>query len=415
VSRPWRWVVGVAGLIGVVTACQEKLTSPADCPALCPGGSAEVFDTVAPNLAGQDSSFPRFDDRINGYIGRGDGIALLVSNGLPASEDRAVYRFASRSESLNVRDTLRSYTVDSALLAVSLVARDTLVDGLKVFLYRINPAVDSTATFESIESQFADSLLIDSISVPDSVNAGALTTTLRGADVAKLRLAPGGDSVLAIALRISANAPTGIRVGSLNGTNAASFVSYVTLDVPDTTTTIRKQALSRGAAFNTFVTQNPVVPDDNLLTVGGEPSSRAIVRFGLTDAFLDSITIVRATLELTPAQPILGLPTDSALIRATAVAADLGAKSPLAANTNLLAQDTLSAVQSDTFRLDVTSIVRFWQSTRTAPQSIFLRMFPEGATFSRAQFLTTRSPTTGGVVAPRLRITFQRSFSFENP
>ena len=82
---------------------------------------------------------------------------------------------------------------------------------------------------------------------------------------------------------------------------------------------------------------------------------------------------------------------------------------------NLITQDTLSAVQSDTFRLDVTSIVRFWQSTRTAPQSIFLRMFPEGATFSRAQFLTTRSPTTGGVVAPRLRITFQRSFSFENP
>ena len=94
---------------------------------------------------------------------------------------------------------------------------------------------------------------------------------------------------------------------------------------------------------------------------------------------------------------------------------DLGAKSPLTTDVTLVRQDTLPAVQSDTLRVEMTRIVQLWQSSRTRPQSIFLRMIPEGATFARAAFFSTRSPSGGVLVAPRLRITFQRSFPFENP
>ena len=90
-----------------MTACQEKLTSPADCPALCPGGSVQVFDTVVPALALRDSSFPAHKDSANGYVDRGQGVGLLLSSGFAASEDRAVYRFAARGDSIVVRDTLR--------------------------------------------------------------------------------------------------------------------------------------------------------------------------------------------------------------------------------------------------------------------------------------------------------------------
>ena len=408
----------MVGLIGVMTACQERLTSPADCPALCPGGSVQVFDTVVPALAGRDSSFPKFEDRANGYVARGQGAALLVSSGFAASEDRAVYRFAVRSDSVVVRDTLHPYAVDSVLVALTLLARDTVVDGLKVYLYRIASSVDSTASFADIEAQLVEPNLIDSIAVPDSVNAGAIQTVLRGADVDRLRLPPGGDSVLAIGLRMTANTPTGIRLGALGGNNAANFTSYITVDVPDTGS-LRNQTLSRGTTFNTFVTQNPVVPDDGLLTVGGEPSSRALVRFGLSDAFLDSTTIIRATLEVTPVQPIIGLPTDPSSIQVIAVLGDLGAKSPLRttaadAAAGLIRQDTLPAVQSDTLKFDMTRIMQLWQNSR-GPQSIFLRLIPEGATFARAVFFSTRSPSGGVLVAPRLRITFQRSFPFETP
>ena len=50
---------GIGGLLAVVTlaACQEKLTAPADCPALCPGGQPQVFDEVFTAISGADSSF----------------------------------------------------------------------------------------------------------------------------------------------------------------------------------------------------------------------------------------------------------------------------------------------------------------------------------------------------------------------
>ena len=43
-----------------------------------------------------------------------------------------------------MRDTFRAYTVDSVLLNLTLVARDTLVNGLKLYLYRLPSTIDST-------------------------------------------------------------------------------------------------------------------------------------------------------------------------------------------------------------------------------------------------------------------------------
>ena len=119
-------------LTAVIAACQEQLTAPADCPALCPGGTPEVFDTDHPGGRRCVTAASRRVDPGGGYVDRGRGAALLVSNGFAASEDRAVYRFAARSDSIAVRDTLRAYTVDSVALVPHLVARDTLVNGLKL-------------------------------------------------------------------------------------------------------------------------------------------------------------------------------------------------------------------------------------------------------------------------------------------
>lgn len=420
-SGGWRWAGGVLLLALVMVGCQERLTSPADCPGLCPGGSAKVYDSTAIALADRDSSFPTFAQRGIGYVDRGKGTALLVSSGFAASEDRAFYRFEPRIDSIKVRDTLRAFTVDSVTLGMTLVARDTLVNGLKIFLYRMpqTALTDTVLAFSDVDPLLTEANLIDSIAVPDSVNSGSLSAVLRGADVAKVALPAGGDSVLAIGVRIAADSPTGIRIGSLAASKAATFASYVTVDVPDTGS-IRHQVINRATVFNTFVTQNPIEPVDSLLTVGGEPSSRALLRFGLSDAFLDSTTIVRATLEVVPVRPIIGLPTDPSFLQVIAVLGDLGAKSPLTSDPTLVRQDTLPAVQSDTLRVDITGIVHSWQTTRSRPQSVFLRIAPEAATFARAVFYSTRSHVriaTGvdTTVAPRLRITYLRPFPFENP
>jgi len=419
VTRWAKWCAAVAIGVGIVTACQERLTSPADCPELCPGGSPQVFDTVVSAAAGLDSSFPSPADWASGggYVNRGRGLALLQSSGFPGSEDRAIYRFAPRSDQIAVRDTFRTFTVDSAQITLTLVARDTLVGGLKLFLYRIPSGVDSTVSFTGVEPFLVAANLIDSIVVPDSVHTGSVQAALDPTEVGRVAFA-GSDSTLAIALRMTANEPTGIRVGSLVSSTSATFTSFVTVDVPDTGS-VKHQSISRPTVFNTFVTQNPIVPVDSLLTVGGEPSSRALVRFGLSREFLDSATVVRATLELTPVASIFSLRGDPSFIQAVPVVGDVGAKSPISSDTIALRRgtDTLPLVQSGPIQFDVTRHVQVWQASTDRPQSIFLRMAPEAATFARAQFFSTRShgPDPAVLVAPRLLITYQRSFPFETP
>ncbi len=403
--RRWPGWLGACGALAALSVgCQERLTAPADCPELCPGGEARVFDTVLTPLANSDSTY-------TGYVARTSAGALLVSNGLPASEDRAVYRFNGRPDSIAVRDTLRPYVVDSALLSINLVARDTTVNGLKLYLFRIDPGVDIDDTFGSITQQLVPTAIIDSVLVADSVTSGLVQTVLRGADVAKVALPVGTGGVLAIGVAMAADQPTGVRIGSSASGTGATFISYVTVDVPDTGT-VRHQSLTRSPAFNAYVTEAPLVPDPAFLTVGGEPSSRVLLRFDLPEPIEDSATIVRATLELVPRSAMLGLPADPALLQAKALLADLGAKSPVTTDERFISADTLPVGGSDTVRLDMTPIVRLWQASTERPEAVFLSLLPEAGSFTRPVFGSTRSGTVG---APRLRITYLKPFPFETP
>jgi hypothetical protein len=405
VSRPLAWLAAFVLLSGLNTACQEELTAPAECPELCPGGEARVFDTVLTPIPGSDTSFA-------GYVPRHRAGAMLLSSGLPAAEARTIYRFQARPDSIGVRDTLRAYAVDSVVLALNLVRRDTLVDGLKLYLYRIDPATaDSSATFGTIVPQLVPTAIIDSIAVADSLNAGPVRTVLRGADLAKVALPLEGDGVLAIGVAMTAAQPSGVRLGTLVGQSGPTLISHVTVDVPDTGA-LRKQTLTSQALVSNYVLASPATPDPDLLTVGGEPSSRALLRFDLPEPIDDSATIVRATLELVPVAPVIGLPTDPPLLEAKALLADLGAKSPVTADARFIASDTLSVGTADTVRLDVTSIVRLWQTVEERPEAVFLSLLPEAASFSRPVFGSTRSETPG---AARLRVTYLRPFPFESP
>lgn len=404
--RAWGWLGAFVVLAALSTACQEELTAPAECPEQCPGGEARVFDTVLTPLPESDTSY-------TGYLARHRAGALLVSNGLPAAEARALIRFNGRPDSIEVRDTLRAYAVDSALISINLIRRDTLLDGLKVYLYRLDPAtVDSNATFATIAPQLVPGAIIDSIAVADTLNSGLLRVILRGADVAKVALPVEGTGVLALGVGMAAPQPSGIRIGASAAGTGASFVSYVTVDVPDTGS-LRKQTLTTSPAFNTYVLESPPTPDPDLLTVGGAPSSRALLRFDLPQPIEDSATIVRATLELIPVEPVIGLPTDPPLLQGSALFADLGAKSPVVTTDDrFIVSDTISVGTADTIRLDVTPLVRLWQAADERPEAIFLSLLPEAASFSRPVFGSTRSGTPG---PPRLRLTYLKPFPFEAP
>jgi hypothetical protein len=385
--------------------CRERLTSPAECPELCPGGNSEVFDLVLNPLPGSDSSYP-------GFVTANSAVNLLASTGPVLGEQRAVIRFVERPDSLAVRDTMRAYTVDSVLISLNLIARDTLTDGLSILVYRVSPTVNTATTFAELEPQLTDANLIDIIPVPDSINSGRIQTLLQGDELARVVLPPGTGGILALGITLTANQPTGVRLGA---SGAATFLTYTTVDVPDTAVAIRKQSISRAGEFTSYVSQAEPAIDTTLLTVGGQPSSRALLRFDLPEPIEDSATIVRATLELIPRTAIVGLPTDPAVLSAAAVLADLGVKSPVVTpdeDLTFIARDTISPGTADTVRLDVTRLVQLWQSSVERPEAIFLSLLPEAASFMRAEFGSTRRPEIG---APRLRVTYLRSFPFENP
>ena len=397
----YAWLAALVSL-----GCQERLTAPADCPALCPGGSPEVFDEVISPIIGADSSF-------RGYVQPASSAALLVSNGLGGFETRAIMRFARRRDSVTVRDTARTYTIDSVAFGLNLVARDTTLPGLKILLYRLPISIDTTTTYAAVDPAFVPGNLIRTIDVSDTLKRGTIRTVFSGAGLDSVLIPPADTGVLALGIRIDSPGTTGTRLGSSAGGTGAVFFTYATLNVSDTGTA-KLRTFSSTPTFNSFVTPPQPVPDTTLLVVGGEPSSRALLRFELPQHIRDSATIVRATLELTPVVPISGLPTDPARLQAKSVLADLGAKSPVSSAFGRVPVDTLDP-GTTSVSLEAVRLVELWLGATPRPSSLVLSLAPdlEAASFSRPVFYSTRAADS--TVRPRLRISYLRAFPFENP
>lgn len=398
-------VLAGAALLLALAACQEKLTSPADCPSICPGGKQAVLDTVLEAAPNGDTTFV-------GYVGRGAGTGLVLATGLPIGDSRGLVRFAPLSDSVTLSDTARAITsVDSVTFTIGLQVRDTLMPSLRVLLYRIPVTIDSTTTFAATDPIFADPAnLVDSIAVPDTMHNGSLRIVFTAADLAKLTIPPADSGVLALGLVVHGPQPTGLRVSANGGTVPPTLTRFVHVNVADTT--LAKQTQVRGAFLTTYVNPNAppgLDPDPNLLTVGGAPSARSILRFTLPPLIRDTATIVRATLELIPAAPIAGVPGVADILEARPIVADLGKKSPV--DGTLFTDVLLPDGSSDTVRIEVTRFAARWQGVGRRPAGLFLALTPEGSTFGRVAFNSTRSP----VGRPRLRITYQLPFPFEKP
>jgi hypothetical protein len=332
---------------------------------------------------------------------------------LQGQQQRAIMRFPPRSDSVAVRDTLRGYAIDSVAFTFTILARDTNQSGLQLDIYRIPPSIDSATTFAEIDPAFSPENLVVQIPVPDSVKTGALRAVLQGPDLAKVAIPPADTGVLALGIRLNAPLVTGVRLASV-GSIAPVFVTYATLDVPDTGTA-KLRSFPFTPSFSSFVPAIQQADDSTLLSVGGEPSSRALIRFQLPALLRDSATIVRATLELTPVAPINGLPTDPLRLQAKAVLADLGAKSPVNSAPGRVPTDSIESGASETVAMEAVRVVEQWEGTSTQPAALVLSVVPEleAASFSRPVFYSTRAADPA--VRPRLRISYMLSIPFENP
>ena len=401
--------------LGAVTlalaGCQEKLSAPGDCPGICPGDQSVVFDTLITPVFGGDSTYG--PGNVGGYVSPGEGSSLRVSNGLAGADNFAVVRFVARPDVVTLNGTDYPYTIDSVLVGVTLLRRDPAATGLNLEIYRLSsPAtVDSTRTFTQVQSDFAPANLLTVIPIPDTLQSGVLRKVFTGAELGTIAIPAADAGVLALGYRITAPAPTGIRIGSSSaGTAGPTFLTYYTPTTADTAL-LHQPPLPRIVAYNGFVSSVSAIPDSTTITVGGVPSSRALRRFSIPARIRDSSTIIRATLELTPLAPMTGLPGDTVALDVRSVLADLGAKSPRLSNpaTRVLTS-LLTLGSTDTVRVDVTTLVDLWQNPSRLPPALFLALQPEGSSFSQAVFGSTRQG-----VSPRLRLTYVLPFPFETP
>lgn len=398
-TGPVRLLAIMLALAAGVAACSERLTQPGQCPELCPGGMPEAQEEVLTALPDDDSTF-------TGYTDASSGAVMLVASGIPTSADTSygVLRF-TRPDSVLYRDTLRAYTVDSAQFTLLVVSHDTAVHDAKVQLYRLPSSLDTTAlAYAALAPLFTPANLVGEATLPDTALADTVRLKVTGAAVGQIALQPSDGSTLALGIAITGGAATGGRIGNNRSVLPPSFISYITPTAPS------PSPLSIGATtdFAGYVRRETPPVEPTFLTVGGVPSSRALIRFPWSARLRDSVTVVRATLELVPAQPTEGLPNDLGILTVRGLATDFGAKSPVEPLS--LGTLTLAANSTDTLHVEITQVVQFWQAGLLRPPAVFLSVSPEVETFSRAVFGSTRSGAP-----PRIRLNYLPRFPFSSP
>jgi len=398
-DRPARLLGLMLALAAGVAACSEHLTQPGQCPELCPGGTPVGQEEIITALPDNDSTF-------TGYTDASATAVMLVGSGIPTPADTSygVLRF-TRPDSVTYRDTLRAYTVDSAQFTLLVVAHDTAVHDAKIQLYRLPSSIDTTAlAYAALAPLFTPANFVGEVALPDTATADTVRLKLTGAAVGQIAIQPSDFSKLAIGIAITGSASTGGRVGNRLSVLPPSLLSYIT------PTAASPSPLTIGATndFAGYITRQTPAVDPTLLTVGGVPSSRVLIRFPWSARLRDSVTIVRATLELVPAQPTQGLPNDAGTLNVRGLATDFGAKSPVEPLS--LGAVTLPANTTDTVRVEIAGVLQFWQAGLLRPPAIFVSISPEVETFTRAAFGSSR---TGA--APQIRINYLPRFPFSSP
>ncbi len=394
---------GLATVIAVA-ACQENITTPGDCPTLCPGEQIIVRDTTILAIAGSDSAF-------FGYFPRASNTVLLVSSGLAAGELRSFLVFPKqRRDSIQVDGTQRALIVDTISISFSLQARDSTAKNLMLFLHRVPITVDTAITFDSLQVLIAGAPAFDSIAVADTVKLGKIEALFVGPRLALIDGPEADSGRFALGLTVRADKPTGVRLGGGSGlTSGPLFETRGKVDVSDTAKQRQRTSVRPDAADKLGYVGNrdlAVGADPDLLYIGGPQAARSILRFAIPKFILDSSQILRATLELTPAARLDGLPNnpggDSLAVRG--VAADLGAKSPPLGAAGLLVKGGLGQGTTNATQVDMFSLVSQWQVAGGPPPVVFIAHLDEplGGGFMQPVFYSTRSPTG----QPRLRLTY---------
>ncbi len=432
--RPLRRLGVLVAVVALAAlACVEDVTSPAACPSYCPGGQIVTVESLLAGAIVRDSSF-------SGYVQAYEaGVLLAVSQ--PGIDSRPIFQtlpIATRFRIDTGTDTTTGpIVIDSARLTLTWLRRDTTTRNVRLELYRLPLGLDSTSTLAGLAPSFGTPLRVvnlDSLlalpGLHDSVTGDSIIgrDTLRRVVVVSLKLdsaqAPytlADSGKVAFGVRVTADSNATLVLGSQNAGEGPQIKWFNRVDSAGTL--IARTSQTQGLLFDGFVTDQPSVTLDANLAVGGFPSTRALLRFALPHSIRDSAQIIRATLLLVPTGAPSVLTGDTVFVRVSHVAADLGAKSPIAVDTIGSSSPLFVPQGSDTVRIEVTTLLRFWQFDTTAVTAAYLRLLTldrrdstrvdgnEGATFTTLRLFSSRTPG----FQPALRLTYVPRIKFGAP
>ncbi len=422
-------------------ACTERVTSPGVCPNFCPGDSISIKDTIFTTIIERDSSF-------RGYV-PGYASEAMTATDVPGVVDSRPF-FTTDTMLRRVAPKAGDTTTvpifaDSARLRLVIVRRDKAATNLRLRLYKLPIAADSTSTFASLDSYFNGPVV-------DSVNVSYLLAQPAIGDTATIRI--WGDSIrkdttghvlqisridsslaiffrldtikapfsvpdtgrIAYGVRVAADSFASVSLGSSeSGGNSPTFRWFYRYTIHDTSGVKPDSVVHAdrpvGFRFDGFVFNPPTPPLDSNLAVGGVPSARALLRVKLPAFLHDTIDVVRATVILVPVNAVQGARSDSFQLLARPVVTDLGAKSPLGSASNLFGSRVIHIGSPDTVRIELTNLVRAWSLDTTLVTTFILGQVPEAASYTEIRFYSSRVPA----FRPGLQVTYVKRFRFGEP
>ena len=432
--------------IAVVAACSERLDTSENCPLLCQSNALVLKDTTF-EIVQLDSAFGGFTG--DGERWRAPALPTADERGFlyetfvpvitrPDSVDiRQVFRFDTLPVQRSATDTTTITTVtQSRILLVVDTSRSVLSAAPStIAVYDVDDITETGEVSAAVlASRFTPARLIASRTFTraevfaDTIPGSGALVTIRQFSVAI------PDSVMLRFVRTTRRARLGFRLTSATSTalafvaprvNAAGLTPRISYDPsPDTlvqpwvvqTRFVGNSVIPEQQRAQTVVVRdNTPVRADGSIEVGGLVGVRTVLRVRIPRRFLDTVTVVRASLDLTQ-RPQRTMPGASDAIR---LRFRLGiAGSALLSEPRRIAEvldPTIEGVQLLSLRLapsdsgvkafDIGSALSLWQSQDSAaPTNLVL--FSEGETFQtqRLAFFSQRSGTPS--LRPRLRVTY---------
>jgi hypothetical protein len=411
-DRIFRGAIGVAFLIAL-GGCSEQVTSSLGCPELCTDQSATLRDTVLTDAV-------VFDTTVTGFplLGSTREISLV------ARGDTADVRVVTRFDTLPQKFIPPAPQPDSLIASVDSATMIFLLDSafvkptipVTIDAFDVDTTADDTTRAAIVPLFRADRLIGSTTYQPADLKDTLRLTLDNDALLAKVR----SNSRLRIGLRLRAAQSATLRLSGTSFSPIVRFrVSADTTVVPDTVTLDSRTpeadpAVASGLAmYSVYAAGLLPPPSPDRLAIGGINGARSYLRFVIPPIVLDSVQVIRASLELTqlPSRSAGGdqdtLTVITSAVLASPEITDVFTASQFLSPFGVFAVDTLRVIPRDVAprTVEIVQLVRSWRAVgaSNATRAIVLSAQEEVSSPGELNFVSSQGPVDQ---RPRLRLTY---------